>query len=102
MNTENNTAKTPVNDNELADVTGGFNFASDASTGKYYQWYGTDSQEDLKYACPNCKRPVHSGLWRKFYCDPCNASWFQQDKLLPNIGGGLWHEISKNDYDRLS
>ena len=101
-NAQNKNQATALNDSELNEVTGGYNYTHDASTDKYYQWNGNDLEEDHKYVCPNCKRPVHHGLWRRFYCDPCDASWLQEDRLLPNLNSGLWREISKSDYERWS
>ena len=51
-----------------------------------YQWKGTD--EYKKYLCPNCHRPVHPGSWGRFYCDPCDESWFCESNLEMNMAGG--------------
>ncbi len=100
MTTENTNPETndaQLNDTELAEVSGGYNLTYDEATDKYYRWCGTDSSK--KYLCPKCGRPVKAGFMNfKFYCDPCDDSWFFEGKLNPNLDGG-WKEISKDEYD---
>lgn len=85
-------------DKELGEVDGGgINKYHDESANKYYQWKGYDI--DDKYLCPNCKRPVHFGSWLRYYCDPCNGSWLYESSLVPNIAGGYWKRIAKEEYD---
>lgn len=86
----------PIADADLAEVNGGKKY-HDESTGKYYEWRGNDLDE--KYLCPNCRRPVHFGSWLRYYCDPCNGSWLYESSLIPNIAGGSWKEITKEEYD---
>lgn len=90
-----------VADADLAEVTGGYTICYDPNTNGYYHWRGSGGS-DVKYLCPNCKRPVHFGSWLRFYCDPCNASWLDEDPLLPNIAAGQWEEISKEEYDKIN
>lgn len=51
-----------------------------------YEWKGTD--DNKKYLCPNCHRPVHPGSWGRYYCDPCNESWYLEGSLERNPTGG--------------
>ncbi len=88
-----------LQDADLEQVTGGYRLYHDRGTDKYYKWTG-ENFGDNKYLCPNCKRPVHLGWWLKFYCDPCNASWMDESRLLPNYSSGLWNEITKDEFDR--
>ncbi len=102
MSTEkvrNNSQTATLNDADLNEATGGYTYTEIASTGKYYHWTGENSQRDSKYLCPNCKRGVHYGSWKRYYCDPCDASWYDESRLLPNIGGGSWREISQAEYE---
>lgn len=56
-----------------------------------YEWRGTD--ENQKYLCPNCQRPVHYGTAWRYYCDSCNESWFFESLLKLNKAGG-WVPIA--------
>lgn len=85
-----------LTDSELDEVTGGYIFTHDKTTDKYYRWGNGD--ENKRFLCPNCKRPVHKGGWDRFYCDPCDASWYDLHRLRPNIAAGGWIEISKEEY----
>ncbi len=100
MNTEStnsNFVAAQISDDELAGVAGGYNLTYDEATGKYYAWEGSDT--NTKYVCPKCGRPLKAGFMNfKFYCDPCDESWFFEGKLNPNLNGG-WKEISKDEYD---
>lgn len=51
-----------------------------------YEWRGTD--DNLKWRCPNCGRLVHPGSGWRYYCDPCNKSWFEEAYLEPNLDLG--------------
>lgn len=84
-------------DRELGEVSGGINKYHDESADKYYEWTGRGN--DGKYLCPNCRRTVHLGSWLRYYCDPCNASWLYESSLVPNIAGGSWKQITKEEYD---
>lgn len=97
-NTRKVANKTQLSDNELADVTGGMGKWYDAATGKYYKWTGC-FDNDLKYLCPNCGRPLSSFWGFKYTCDHCDASWILEERLVPNYASGLWKEITKEEYD---
>ncbi len=96
-NTQNNAATEKLTDSELGAVAGGFSKFEDTTTGKCYKFTGSDT--NAKYLCPNCGRPVHRGDLGKFYCDPCDDSWFWEDDLLPNLKSGVWKEISKDEFE---
>ena len=98
MSTEKSNAAAAISDEQLDQVTGGYAIHGDTAADKYYAWEGSDT-DDSKYLCPNCKRPVHHGSWFRYYCDPCNASWFDEDKLLPNLNCGKWKRITKEEYN---
>ncbi len=91
-----------LTDAELAEVTGGLDFLHVSSTDKYYRWSGSSSQDGQKFLCPNCGRPVHSGSMYRYYCDPCNESWYFESKLVPNFSSGLWKQISRVEYNSYS
>ncbi len=103
MTTENSRAdtnKVQLNDADLADATGGYITVQDEATGKYYVWKGKDA--NTKYVCPKCGRPVKAGFMNlKFYCDPCDDSWFFESNLNPNLNGG-WKEISEAEYNTIN
>ncbi len=96
MSDKQNNSASVVPDQDLNEVTGGYITCEDSSTGKYYKYTGND--KDKKYACPNCGRPVHSGAGWRFYCNPCNESWFCEGLLRPNLNSGVWKEISEQEY----
>lgn len=86
-----------LNKEELEQVNGGYSLCE--RDGKYYEYIGDEnSNKNLIYLCPICKRPVHYGSWWSYYCDPCNKSWFIEDDLDPNVNGGLWKEISESQF----
>ena len=93
-----------LNDSELEDVAGGDSKFHCSTNDKYYRYL---SHEDISYGksapgaylCPNCRRIVHKGSWGRYYCDPCNASWYHINRLVPNMESGLWREISKDEYN---
>ncbi len=88
-----------LTDRELSEVTAGYDYYHDKAGQKYYKWTGTTDEKNQKYFCPNCGRPVHWGTGWRFYCDPCNASWFIENRLSPNLASTYWVEISKREYD---
>lgn len=103
MTTENahpEVKKVQLNDAELDEVTGGLEYTE--YSGHYYMWCGNDSQSGEKYLCPRCGRPVHYGSAWRFYCDPCDCSWFYEENLVPNTGAGHWKEISASSYNQLT
>ena len=60
-----------------------------------------DTQEQMnqkKYKCPSCGRPLHPGSWDRFYCDPCNKSWWYEKVLPANINSGAWREMTEEEY----
>lgn len=101
MSTSNDAEKDPralapeLVDEDLAEANGGVTH-HDKSADKYYMWIGYDN--DDKYLCPNCRRPVHIGSWLRYYCDPCNASWLDESRLVPSIASGTWKEIPREEY----
>ncbi len=86
-----------VADEILGEVNGGYDKYHDSSAEKYYIWNG-NSRTAEKYLCPNCGRPVHYGSGWRYYCDPCNESWFFESSLRPNIAAGYWKEVSEEEY----
>lgn len=97
MDTRKTTDVEGLADEDLADVAGGYDKYHDESPDRYYIWDG-NSRTYAKYLCPNCRRPVHEGLGARYYCDPCDASWYIESRLVPNIGAGYWKEVSKQEY----
>ena len=88
-----------LTDEELESVQGGYNLY--AKDGNYYAYMRRDT-EDLRYLCPNCGRPLHAGKGWRFYCDPCDESWFFEGNLPANLDGGGWTPIDKERYDYYS
>ena len=91
------TAAQELTDEEMDQVTGGadersvlvkteYGIGTVCKTFKTYKWKGTDDYQ--KYLCPRCHRPVHPGSWGRYYCDPCNESWFVENLLEMNMAGG--------------
>ena len=81
---------------ELEKVNGGGGYTITTVNGKHYTYIGTD--ESKKYKCPNCGRPLHPGSWDRFYCDPCNNSWWYEKVLPANINSGAWREMTEEEY----
>ena len=88
-----------LSDESLNAVSGGgdtrretYNYRKVFGNGYYdytdYEWVGTD--DNLKYLCPNCHRPVHPGGWGRYFCDPCDESWFVESNLERNTSSGGW------------
>ena len=98
LNEENKTtAAQELPDEEMDKVAGGANKRSELirrdvqwngilHVYAVYEWKGTD--DNKKYLCPNCHRPVHPGSWGRYYCDPCNESWYLEGSLERNPTGG--------------
>ena len=98
LNEENKTtAAQELPDEEMDKVAGGANKRSELIRREVnwngilhvyavYEWKGTD--DNKKYLCPNCHRPVHPGGWGRYYCDPCNKSWYLEGSLERNPTGG--------------
>ena len=83
-----------LTDEELGAVQGGYDYVQ--QDGNYYEYVGSD--KDQKYVCPNCGRPVHYGAGWRFYCDPCDESWFFEGKLDINLASGAWASIPEDEY----
>ena len=104
---EKETAKAQeLTDEQLKKVAGGQKYFA-GTDGNYYVYIGrTDADRgytedcDRRYLCPNCGRPVHLGVGARYYCDPCDESWFFESKLSLNINSGLYKQISKAEYER--
>ena len=92
--TEKNLHNVELTDEELGEIQGGYNYAHMGNN--YYEYTGSDP--DQKYLCPRCGRPVHKGWGWRFYCDPCDESWFVELALEPNLSSGAWTSISKEEY----
>ncbi len=96
---EKNLAASPIADQDLEQVTGGQAWIHFLSNDTYYVWTGSGWARNNRYLCPNCKRPVHYGAWLRFYCDPCNASWYYAEDLLPDLSTGKWEQVTKAQYE---
>ncbi len=92
-NTQNQAMPQQLNDSELEMATGGMDWYQDRKNDRYYKWTGGDNTSE-KYRCPNCGRLLHAGWGNRYYCDPCNESWFYESKLVLNMGDNLWKECS--------
>lgn len=88
-----------LNDNELEHVNGGYNYfrVSYDHDSFYLKYTGSEADRDSKYLCPKCGRPVHAGKNWSYYCDPCNDFWLNENKLIPNVAGGLWTRVDSED-----
>ena len=62
-----------------------------------YHWEGTD--DNLKYLCPKCNRPLRSGWGWRYYCDTCKESWFDESNLKMNMSNGEWKYDYSDVYD---
>ena len=75
-----------LNEKDLKHVSGG---AITHSIGEaFYEFNGNYSgPKDYNhiYLCPICGNTVHWGSWSRWYCDPCNTSWYDKSKLLANL-----------------
>lgn len=99
MTIEKNTLTVSVRDKDLDQVTGGDDWLHFKQTDKYFRWNGSMFTRNGKYLCPKCMRPVHYGAGCRFYCDPCNCSWWDEDLLLPDPSSGNWQEITEDEYE---
>ena len=88
--------KKELEQEQLSEVNGGGGYTITTVNGKHYTYIGTD--ESKKYKCPNCGRPLHPGSWDRFYCDPCNKSWWYEKSLPANINSGAWREMTEEEY----
>lgn len=98
MSTEKINATSAIDDKDLEKVAGGANWVHFTQTDKYFKWTGSDFTRNGKYLCPRCKRPVHYGGGCRFYCDPCDCSWWDENLLLPDPSSGNWKEITAEEY----
>ena len=98
MSTEKINATAAVTDKDLEKVTGGDDWLHFSQIDKYYRWTGSCFTRNGKYLCPRCKRPVHYGAGCRFYCDPCDCSWWYESQLLPDPSSGNWKEITEGEY----
>lgn len=91
------TAAQELTDEEMDKVVGGaddrdvlvkteYGIGTVCKTFDKYKWKGTDDYQ--KYLYPNCHRPVHPGGWGRYFCDPCDESWFFEGSLEMNMAGG--------------
>lgn len=81
-----------LSDDELKHVEGGLMVNKD---GEWYEFTGNYSDPkdyNKAYRCPICGRLVHWGSLSRWYCDPCNTSWFYVEDLKLNKDSGLWHK----------
>lgn len=90
------TAGGELDDEQLGRVAGGLRELD--WKGKHYKYVGelnyfVDSEWNASYLCPRCGGPVHVGLGFRFYCDPCDESWYYESRLVPNLASGLCQEV---------
>ena len=81
-----------LSDDELKHVESGLMVDRD---GEWYEFTGNYSDPkdyNRAYRCPLCGRLVHWGSWSRWYCDPCNASWFYVEYLKLYTDSGLWRK----------
>ncbi len=86
-----------LTDAELENVTGGMEWYQDTKEHRFFHWAGGNNLDE-KYRCPNCDRLLHYGTGWRYYCDPCNESWFYESDLTLNLGDHLWKEVSWSDW----
>ena len=99
-NTQGKNQAVSLDDANLENVSGGgLMYTHVESTDKYYMWTSSCFTHNGKYLCPRCGRPVHYGAGCRFYCDPCDCSWWYENHLLPDTSSGNWREISKEEYN---
>ena len=94
------TAPQELSDEEVSRATGGLSFTlmpNGMGHGPIpemrYRWSGTD--DNLKYLCPLCHRPVRTGIVWRYRCDACGKGWFDENKLELNLDGG-WIETESS------
>ena len=85
-----------LSDEELEAVHAGYTLSYEYDDDGYFEYTGNDVNQ--KYICPKCLKPVHAGIGWRFYCDPCNDSWFFEDELYINRKSGAWTKIPKDEY----
>ena len=89
--------KKELKQEELSEVNGG-GYIWWTVNNKHYKYVGKD--ESQKYVCPKCGKPVHPGTLDRFYCDPCNESWYFERFLEINLKSGAWREMTEEEYKR--
>ncbi len=97
MVTEKAACTAALADEDLGEVSGGMDWYQDKKNNKYYKWTG-GSNTGEKYRCPNCGCLLHYGTGWRYYCDPCNESWFYESDLILNMGRHLWKECSWEEW----
>lgn len=86
-----------LSDKELSTVSGGvLKMSTDYAYYVFVGDYNKESDYNNVYSCPYCGRTLHWGSWSRWYCDPCNTSWYDQSKLLANLSGNIWANIPNN------
>lgn len=95
---EQNMHSVELTDEELGEIHGGYMIWTDPTSSYSYIWRGTSADEDKRYLCPKCGRPVRYGKGYRYYCDSCHDSWFMEQALDPNLPSGLWQRTAKDPY----
>ena len=85
-------------DDQLAKTSGGRTKYHDVQNDKYYIFSSSFHTYDEQYLCPNCGQPLSSNFGIYYTCGACNESWFNEDKLVPNVAN--WSCVSKSEYDK--
>lgn len=91
--------KRQLTEEELERIQCGTNYYVDGTNNRFYQYIGDDEKDrDRKYVCPICGTRLHYGKAWRYYCDPCNKSWFLERYLQANLNSGVWKEIDSRDF----
>ena len=92
---------TELTDEELESARGGYDHCMVRIDGteRFFEFVGDNTKDrDRKYVCPHCGTRLHYGTAFRYYCDPCDESWFMHWELKPNLNSGAWQEVDKYVY----
>lgn len=91
-----------LSEEDLKEAVGGRNHCYWYWDGEYWFWDAglTTKACNERYLCPKCGGPLHFSWGFRYYCDPCNDSWYWEDSLIPNIKSKHYIRTTKADYDK--
>lgn len=76
--------KQALSEHDLEQASGGESLIKIKNKMRVYdnknRWIGMRSCDDIDYyPCEKCGRPTHCGTFHRWYCDPCNTSYYDPD-----------------------